>query len=214
VTEEEKKELQQIDEELFSQLNSSLPSDARQSIEWIRQLGLNDNYRVRRYIAKFTVNPAISHGISHCVGSIRVGAMADLVLWKPALFGIRPEIILKGGVISRAAIGEPNASVPTCQPVIQRQMFGSIGRAVGDNSILFVSNRAAKEGNIKQRLGIEKSIVAISGCRRAGKKDMKLNSITPSIHVDPHTFQVFVDGTLVSANKAKSLPLTQINKIF
>src|SRR5207237_8865596 len=148
----------------------------------------DDNLRIRRYLAKYTINPAIAHGFAHEVGSVEVGKLADLVLWRPALFGIRPELVLKGGFIAWAQMGDPGASIPTPQPVYMRPMFGAMGRATGATSLLFVSKRALSEGGL-QELGLGKRIVAVGGCRKLGKRDMKLNDALPKITVDPQTYE-------------------------
>src|SRR5205814_3586083 len=140
--------------------------------------GDNDNLRARRYIAKVTINPAITHGISHLVGSVEKGKFADLVVWKPAFFGVKPELVLKGGFIAWAAMGDPNASIPTPQPVIYRPMFGAFGRAPLGSSITFVSQAAVK-GRVAQKLGLQKRVEAVRACRRLGKKDMILNDACP-----------------------------------
>src|SRR5207249_4374238 len=148
----------------------------------------NDNLRIKRYIAKYTINPAIAHGISHVVGSVEAGKLADLVLWKPAFFGVKPSLVLKGGMIAAAAMGDPNASIPTPQPVHYRPMFGSHGKAL-QSSLTFVSQAALDNGSIA-RLDLAKPLVAVANTRRLGKKDMKLNDALPSIDVDPETYAV------------------------
>ena len=172
-----------------------------------------DNLRIRRYIAKYTINPAIAHGFAHEVGSIEVGTLADLVLWKPALFGIRPELVLKGGFIAWAQMGDPGASIPTPQPVRMRPMFGALGRAVGATSLAFVSARAHREGRV-HALGLTKQISVVRGCRGLGKRDMKLNDALPRLEVDPETYQVRADGELLICEPAAALPLTQRYHLF
>ncbi len=173
----------------------------------------NDNLRIKRYIAKYTINPAISHGMSHLIGSVEAGKLADLVLWKPAFFGAKPELVIKGGVIAWSQMGDPNASIPTPQPVFMRPMFGAMGRAPGPISISFVS-ALCKERNATASYGITKRIEAVKGCRNIGKKDMKWNDATPRITVDPETYAVTADGELLVCEPAKSLPLAQRYSLF
>src|SRR5208283_4051420 len=170
--------------------------------------GESDNLRVRRYVAKYTVNPAIAHGMAHEIGSVEVGKLADLVLWRPAMFGARPEIVLKGGLIAWAQMGDPNASIPTPQPSFMRPMFGAFGRATGATSLAFVSQRALREGNLAS-LGLSKQLSAVKGCRGLGKRDMVLNDAVPSIAVDPETYEVRADGVLLRCDPAARLPLAQ-----
>jgi urease subunit alpha len=175
--------------------------------------GDNDNLRVRRYVAKYTINPAISHGLAHEIGSVEVGKLADLVLWRPALFGIRPEMAIKGGFIAWSQMGDPGASIPTPQPVYMRPMFGAMGRAIGATSLAFVSRRALEEGTV-QRLGLFKKLSAVRGCRGLGKRDMKLNDTLPDIDVDPETYEVRADGKLLRCEPAAELPLAQRYALF
>lgn len=170
--------------------------------------GANDNLRVRRYIAKYTINPAIVHGMAEELGSIEVGKRADLVLWSPAFFGAKPEMVLLGGVIVVAQMGDPNASIPTPQPVHTRPMFGAYGRSVERNAVVFVS-QAAQEDDIRSRLGLAKETLAVKGTRGVQKQDMKLNSATPQIEVDPETYEVRADGVLLTCEPAEELPLAQ-----
>ena len=172
-----------------------------------------DNFRVKRYIAKYTINPAITHGISHEVGSVEVGKLADLVLWKPAFFGIKPAIILKGGMIAAAAMGDPNASIPTPQPVHFRPMFGAYGKANDATSVLFVS-QAAKDNDLGNSLGITRPMVAVKGCRTVTKKDLIHNTLMPNLEVDPETYEVRADGVLLTCEPATSLPLAQRYSLF
>ncbi|AUN93517.1 urease subunit alpha [Pseudazoarcus pumilus] len=172
----------------------------------------HDNFRVRRYIAKYTINPAICHGIAHEVGSIEVGKLADLVLWKPAFFGAKPAIILKGGAIAAAVMGDPNASIPTPQPVHYRPMFASFGKAL-KRSVTFVS-QAALDNPAVQALGLEKPLVAVKGCRSVKKADMIHNGATPVIDVDPETYVVRADGELLTCEPADVLPLAQRYFLF
>jgi urease subunit alpha len=175
--------------------------------------GDNDNARIKRYVAKYTVNPAIAHGMAHEIGSVAVGKWADLVLWRPAFFGVRPEIVLKGGFIAWAEMGDPNASIPTPQPLRMRPMFGAYGGAVGQTSIAFVSQRAALEGGLGE-LGITKRLATVRRCRGIGKRDMVHNDALPSITVDPETYEVRADGVLLRCAPASKLPLAQLYHLF
>jgi urease subunit alpha len=172
-----------------------------------------DNFRVRRYIAKYTINPALTHGVADIVGSIEVGKLADIVLWKPAFFGAKPALILKGGMIAAAPMGDPNASIPTPQPVHYRRMFGALGRARSNTSITFLS-QAAKAAGLHEKLGLNKLIHAVSGTRTLRKTSMVLNDALPVIEVDPQTYEVRADGQLLTCEPAKSLPLTQRYFLF
>jgi urease subunit alpha len=173
----------------------------------------NDNFRARRYISKYTINPAIAHGISHEVGSIAVGKLADLVLWKPAFFGIKPAMIIKGGAIAAAPMGDPNASIPTPQPVHYRMMFGAFGKACVQTSVSFVS-QAAIDGDIATTLGLERPLVAVKNCRNITKADMVLNNYQPVMEVDPDTYEVRADGQLLICEPASELPLAQLYCLF
>lgn len=172
-----------------------------------------DNFRARRYIAKYTINPAIAHGISHEVGSIEPGKLADLVLWKPAFFAVKPSLIIKGGMIAAAPMGDPNASIPTPQPVHYRPMFGSFGQAPAKTSVTFVS-AAALEKDIGGQLGLNRRLVACSNTRKIGKKDMLHNDWMPVITVDPQTYEVRADGELLTCEPADVLPLAQLYNLF
>ncbi|NMF97793.1 urease subunit alpha [Aromatoleum toluolicum] len=174
--------------------------------------GKADNFRVKRYIAKYTINPAITHGISHVVGSVEVGKLADLVLWKPAFFGVKPSLILKGGMIAAAAMGDPNASIPTPQPVHYRPMFGAFGGGL-KTSVTFVS-QAALANPAVAALGLAKRLVAVSGCRKVTKADMIHNDATPAIDVDPETYVVRADGELLTCEPADVLPMAQRYFLF
>ena len=173
----------------------------------------NDNARVKRYLAKYTINPAITHGVAHEIGSIEPGKLADLVLWKPAFFGVKPEMVVKGGFIAWAALGDPNASIPTPQPVLYRPMFGAFGGAVGPTSLTFVS-QAALESGLPETLGLEKKAAAVQDCRRIGKADMKHNAAMPALEVDPETYEVRADGVLLTCEPAESLPMAQRYFLF
>lgn len=172
-----------------------------------------DNFRIRRYVAKYTINPAIAHGISHIVGSVEPGKFADLVVWHPAYFGVKPELVLKGGAIAWAQMGDPNASIPTPQPVWGRPMFASFGKARRGTSITFVSG-AAHEAGIKELLGLEKRVEPVRGCRSVTKRDMILNGETPDIQVDPETYEVRLDGELITCEPAEVVPMAQRYFLF
>jgi urease subunit alpha len=173
----------------------------------------NDNWRIKRYIAKYTINPAITHGVSHAVGSVEVGKWADLVLWRPAFFGVKPSIVLKGGTIAMALMGDPNASIPTPQPVHYRPMFGGFGGAIAAGSLTFVSQAALAAG-IGTRLGLAKTLEAVKGIRSLSKADMVLNGYTPEMSVDPETYEVRADGMLLTCEPATSLPMAQRYFLF
>ncbi len=175
--------------------------------------GDNDNFRARRYIAKYTINPALTHGIAHEVGSIEVGKLGDLVLWKPAFFGAKPSLILKGGAIAAAPMGDPNASIPTPQPVHYRPMFGAMGSAVEKTSLTFVS-ALSLQNDIGRRLGLAKQLSAVSGCRTVRKKDMLLNNWQPHMEVHPETYEVRADGELLTCAPAEVVPLAQRYFLF
>ncbi|WP_184601346.1 urease subunit alpha [Rhodanobacter sp. MP1X3] len=173
----------------------------------------HDNGRVKRYLAKVTINPAITHGISHEVGSVEVGKWADLVLWKPAFFGVKPALILKGGSIAAAPMGDPNASIPTPQPVHYRPMFGAFGRSLTQSSLTFVSQAAIDDG-LGERLGLQKNLVAVRHCRTIGNADMIHNAATPDIQVDPQTYVVTADGERLWCEPAEVLPMAQRYFLF
>jgi len=173
----------------------------------------SDNFRAKRYVAKYTINPAITHGVATEIGSIEPGKLADIVLWKPAMFGAKPEMIVKGGFIAWSAMGDANASIPTPQPVMYRPMFGSFGGATAATSFTFVS-KASLNAGIAERLGLKKKIAPTRNCRRIGKKDMVHNSATPKIQVDPETYEVRVDGVPISCEPAHVLPLAQRYFLF
>ena len=172
-----------------------------------------DNFRARRYIAKYTINSAITHGIAHEVGSIEVGKLADLVLWSPAFFGVKPACILKGGMIAAAPMGDPNASIPTPQPVHYRPMFGAFGKAASATRLTFVSQAALKAG-VGEALGLDSPLSACRDVRQVRKCDMKLNDACPELKVDPETYEVFADGELLTCEPASELPLAQRYDLF
>ncbi|WP_343211899.1 urease subunit alpha (plasmid) [Aliisedimentitalea scapharcae] len=177
------------------------------------ETGDNDNFRVRRYIAKYTINPAIAHGIAHEIGSIEEGKRADLVLWDPAFFGVKPEMVLLGGTIVMAQMGDPNASIPTPQPVYSRPMFGAYGRSVENSAVTFVS-AAAKDVGIGAKLGLAKDTLAVKNTRNIGKSDLVLNNTTPEIEVHPETYEVRADGELLTCQPAEVLPMAQRYFLF
>ena len=173
----------------------------------------NDNFRVKRYIAKYTINPAIAHGIAHTVGSIEVGKWADIVVWKPAFFGVKPAVVLQGGTISLAAMGDPNASIPTPQPVHYRPMFGSLGGSLARGSLTFIS-QAAQAAGVAERYGLRKSTVAVKDCRSVTKASMVHNSYLPKMEIDPQRYTVRADGVLLTCEPATRLPLAQRYFLF
>ncbi len=175
--------------------------------------GDNDNARVKRYLAKYTINPAIAQGVSKHIGSVEQGKLADLVLWSPAFFGVKPDLVIKGGAIAAAPMGDPNASIPTPQPVHYRPMFGAFGKALTATSLVFVS-QAALDRNIGEMLGVEKKLVAVENTRAIGKKDLVHNSATPAITVDPETYEVTADGELLTCAPAEVLPMAQRYFLF
>lgn len=175
--------------------------------------GENDNFRAKRYIAKYTINPAITHGISQYVGSVEEGKLADLCLWRPAFFGVKPELVIKGGAIAYGQMGDANASIPTPQPVHMRPMFGSFGGAIGATCLTFVS-QAARDRDIAAQLGLQKPTVAVSGTRQISKRDMKLNDYLPQMEVDPETYEVRADGELLTCEPATVLPMAQRYFLF
>ncbi len=173
----------------------------------------NDNLRIKRYLSKYTINPAIAHGLAHVIGSVETGKLADLVLWKPAFFGAKPELVLKGGVIAWSQMGDPNASIPTPQPVFMRPMFGAFGSAPGPISLAFVS-RLCQERGVAAGYGLNKRIEAVRDCRQIGKRNMKWNDALPRITVDPETYEVRADGELLECEPATILPLAQRYSLF
>ncbi len=175
--------------------------------------GENDNARVKRYVAKYTINPAVAHGFAHEVGSVEVGKLADLVLWKPAYFGVRPELVLKSGFVAWGQMGDPGASIPTPQPSYMRPMFGALGGAIGATSLALVSQRAWREGTTAG-LGLRKTVTAVKGCRGLTKRDMRLNDALPRIEVDPETYEVRADGVLLRCEPATVVALGQRYSLF
>jgi urease subunit alpha len=173
----------------------------------------SDNARVKRYVAKYTINPAIAHGMAGEVGSVEPGKLADLVIWSPAFFGAKPDMVLKGGMIVAAMMGDPNASIPTPQPVHTRPMFGAYGRAMQATSVTFVS-KAGMNAGLAEKLGLQRRLVAVEGCRTVTKKSMVHNDATPVIEVDPETYEVRADGELLVCEPADVLPLAQRYFLF
>ncbi len=173
----------------------------------------NDNNRIKRYIAKYTINPAIAHGMSHLIGSVEQGKLADLVLWRPGFFGAKPDMVMKGGIIAWAQIGDPNATIPTPQPVLSRPMFGSLGRAIGTACVTFVSGVSLEKGNV-QSYDLKKKLEPVRKCRGIGKKDMKLNDALPKILVDPKTYLVTADGEELMCQPSTHVPLAQKYFLF
>jgi urease subunit alpha len=173
----------------------------------------SDNFRAKRYVAKYTINPAITHGIAHEVGSVEVGKTADLVIWKPAFFGVKPEMVLKSGFIAQAQMGDPNASIPTPEPIISRPMFGAFGRALSSTSLTFLS-QAGLDREIPKKLGLQKRVAAVKNCRSVKKRDLKLNDYLPKIEVDPETYVVTADGVRLTCEPAIVLPMAQRYFLF
>lgn len=173
----------------------------------------HDNHRVKRYVAKYTINPALAHGVAHEVGSIEEGKWADLVLWKPGFFGVKPSLILKGGFIAAAAMGDPNASIPTPQPVHYRPMFGAFGGALSRSSLTFMSQAAIAAG-LPAQYGLKKQVVGVKGCRSIKKADMVHNAYMPVMEIDAQTYQVRADGQLLTCEPATSLPMAQRYFLF
>jgi len=173
----------------------------------------HDNFRVKRYVAKYTINPAVTQGIAHIVGSVEVGKFADLVVWKPALFGVKPSLILKGGMIAAAAMGDPNASIPTPQPVHYRPMFGAYGSAMDNTCLTFVSQASVDLG-VPDKLGLRRRVEPVRNTRKISKADMVHNAFTPNIEVDPQTYEVRADGVLLTCEPATELPMAQRYFLF
>ena len=173
----------------------------------------NDNYRVKRYIAKYTINPALAHGMAHEIGSVEVGKWADLVVWKPAFFGVKPALVLKGGSIALAAMGDPNASIPTPQPVHYRPMFGSFGSSLTQSSITFVS-KAGLAAGIGEQFGLKKRLSAVKNIRQVRKADMVHNDCAPAMQIDAQSYEVRADGELLTCEAATVLPMAQRYFLF
>ncbi len=173
----------------------------------------HDNFRVKRYIAKYTINPAIAHGISHEVGSVEIGKIADIVLWRPMFFGVKPALIIKGGMVAAAPMGDPNASIPTPEPVHYRPMFGAYGKAVEETSVSFVS-QAGLERDVGKQIRLQKRLVAVKECRQPSKQDMIHNNYLPKMEIDPQTYEVRADGELLNCQPAKVLPMAQRYYLF
>ena len=181
---------------------------------WASLGGVADNVRARRYVAKYTINPAIAHGIGHEVGSVEPGKLADLVLWDPRFFGIRPTVVIKGGALVWGALGDPNASIPTPQPVLMRHTLVDPADGVGaDHAVTFVAPAALDDG-LAERLGLRRRLAALTATRDVGKADMVNNDATPEIKVDPETFAITVDGELIQPCPATELPLAQLYTMF
>jgi urease subunit alpha len=175
--------------------------------------GDNDNFRVKRYLAKITINPAITHGISDHVGSLEPGKIADIVIWTSQFFGIKPKLIIKGGFIAYALMGDPNASIPTTEPVYYRPMFGALGKAKQSTSVTFTS-QLALDNKLEEKLKIQKKLVPVKNCRNIGKKDMLYNDKMPKIEVDPETYEVKVDGKIATVDPAEKLSLARLYSLY
>ena len=173
----------------------------------------NDNFRVKRYLAKYTINPAITHGVSQYVGSLESGKLADIVIWTPQFFGIKPKMIIKGGMIAYSLIGDPNASIPTTEPITYRPMFGALGSAKYSTSFTFTSKLAIEKG-LERKVLTKKKLVPVKNCRNIGKKDMIHNNLTPKIEIDPETYEVKVDGKLATVKPADKLALARLYNLY
>jgi len=178
-----------------------------------QEKGNNDNLRVKRYLAKLTINPAITHGISEYVGSLQAGKIADIVIWTPQFFGIKPKLIIKGGFIAYSLMGDPNASIPTPEPVYYRPMFGAMGKAKYSTSVTFTSKRAIRNG-LQKKLGLKKKLLPVKNCRNISKKSMIYNNLIPKIEIDPETYVVKVDGNIATTEAAKKLSLSRLYNLF
>jgi len=187
----------------MKKMKGSLPEDNAE----------NDNYRIKRYISKITINPAITHGISEYVGSLEPGKIADIVVWTPQFFGIKPKLIIKGGFIAYSLMGDPNASIPTTEPIYYRPMFGALGKAKKTTSVTFTSQLALDNG-LEEKLKIEKKLVPVRNCRNIGKKDMVYNDATPKIEIDPETYEVKVDGKIATVDPAKEVSLARLYSLY
>ncbi|MDE1725974.1 MAG: urease subunit alpha [Thaumarchaeota archaeon] len=177
------------------------------------ETGDNDNIRVKRYLAKLTINPAITHGISSYVGSLEVGKLADIVMWSPEFFGVKPRLIIKGGFVAYSLMGDPNASIPTPEPVYYRPMFGAFGKAVYSTSVTFTSKLAIQNG-LSRKLGLKKKLLPVKNCRKISKKNMFYNNLLPKIEIDPETYKVLVDGKLATTEPSKKLSMTRLYHLF
>jgi urease subunit alpha len=195
--------------ESFAKLYQTADKMKRLGAPLVEQAAANDNARILRYLAKLTINPARTHGIAHEVGSLEPGKLADIVLWPIQFFGAKPKMIVKGGLIAWSVMGDPNASIPTTEPVLYRPMWGAFGRATAATSVTFTS-RAAAELDIGTTLGLRKRLVPVAGCRSVGKRDMVRNDRTPRIEVDPETYVVKVDGEIATVPPAERLSHTQL----
>ena len=173
----------------------------------------NDNFRVKRYLAKITINPAITHGVSDYVGSLQPGRLADIVIWSPAFFGVKPKMIIKGGFIAYSLMGDPNASIPTTEPVMYRPMFGALGQTKYSTSVTFTSQLALDKG-IESEINSKKKLVPVKNCRSIGKKDMLYNDLTPNIEVNPETYEVKVDGKIATTDPADKVSLSRLYNLF
>jgi len=178
-----------------------------------QEKGNNDNLRVKRYLAKLTINPAITHGISEYVGSLQARKIADIVIWTPQFFGIKPKLIIKGGFIAYSLMGDPNASIPTPEPVYYRPMFGAMGKAKYSTSVTFTSKRAIRNG-LQKKLGLKKKLLPVKNCRNISKKSMIYNNLIPKIEIDPETYVVKVDGNIATTEAAKKLSLSRLYNLF
>ena len=187
----------------MKKMKGNLPEDSQE----------NDNFRIKRYVAKITVNPAITHGISDYVGTLENGMMADIVIWTPQFFGIKPKMIVKGGFIAYALMGDPNASIPTTDPVYYRPMFGALGKAKKSTSLTFTSQLAIDDG-LQEKLSIDKKLVPVKNCRTIGKKDMVHNDATPKIEIDPETYEVKVDGVIATVDPATKVSLGRLYTLY
>ena len=177
------------------------------------ETGKNDNLRVKRYLAKITINPAITHGISDYVGSLEPGKLADIVIWTPQFFGIKPKLIIKGGFIAYSLMGDPNASIPTTEPIYYRPMFGALGEAKHSTSVTFTSKLALEKG-LESKLNIKKKLVPVKNCRSIGKKDMVYNNLTPNIEINPETYEVKVDGKLATVDPSEKVSLARLYSLY
>lgn len=185
----------------------------RGHLEGADAVNRNDNERVKRYISKLNINPALTHGISHIVGDIQPGKLADLVIYKPQNFGVKPEVVIKGGYIAWAAVGDANASIPTIEPIISYEMFGALHKAASKNSFNFVSQASLKNGKYDS-FNLNKRGLAVKNCRDVSKQDMKHNNTTPKMQVDPESYEVRADGVLCTAPASESLPMTKQFNVF